>query len=132
MVARPRLAYVDNLRVLLITLVILYHLATTYGAPGDVWYYVEEGSIGLVPATLMGLFITITAAFFMGFFFLLAAYVLPGSVDRRGLGPFVVERLKRLGIPLVAYAVVVAPIVEYPRSVHDGFVGTFPEYVVGL
>jgi peptidoglycan/LPS O-acetylase OafA/YrhL len=129
--ARLRLAYVDNLRVLLTTLVILVHLMITYGAPVGDWYHdFEVGPIGEVPALLMTLFIAFNAAFFMGFFFLLAAYFIPGSVDRRGIRSYVVERLKRLGIPLVAYAVVVHPILEYPKDVAKGFGGTLPEFVV--
>lgn len=127
-VARPRLAYIDNLRVLFISLVILVHLAITYGSPVGSWYYSEKGSIGMVPAILMTIFIAVCQAFIMGFFFLLASYFLPGSADRKGARACVAERLKRLGIPLVFYAIFVNPVLEYAKSVHEGFAGTYPRY----
>jgi len=38
---QSRLLYIDNLRIFLISLVVLLHLNITYGAPGD-WYYNES------------------------------------------------------------------------------------------
>ena len=43
-VARPRLAYLDNLRTALIAGVVVAHLGITYGAPAD-WYYKEGGEL---------------------------------------------------------------------------------------
>jgi len=37
---KVRLYFIDNLRILLITLVVLHHLAITYGHTGG-WYYYE-------------------------------------------------------------------------------------------
>ena len=50
-----RLQYIDNIRILLTTLVILHHAAITYGAPGS-WYYVESHP-GMVTFALFALFI---------------------------------------------------------------------------
>ena len=43
-VSQSRLFFVDNLRVLLIALVFLVHLAITYGSPVGSWYY-QEGLV---------------------------------------------------------------------------------------
>jgi hypothetical protein len=40
--AKSRLLYLDNLRTTAITLVVLGHVAVSYGAEGD-WYYHGEG-----------------------------------------------------------------------------------------
>ena len=37
---KARLLYIDNIRIVLISLIVLLHLAITYGAPGD-WYFHE-------------------------------------------------------------------------------------------
>ena len=50
-----RLLYIDNLRILLAILVILHHLSSSYGAPGD-WYYSEEGQLGAVTSMVLTLF----------------------------------------------------------------------------
>ena len=34
---KNRLLYIDNIRILLISLIVLLHLVITYGGPGD-WY----------------------------------------------------------------------------------------------
>ena len=41
---KPRLLYIDNLRILLTILVIMHHLAIGYGGPGD-WAYREQGEM---------------------------------------------------------------------------------------
>ena len=41
--ARPRLAYLDNIRTALIVCVVMAHLGITYGTP-DEWYYKEGGN----------------------------------------------------------------------------------------
>lgn len=78
----PRVGYLDNIRVFLTGLVVLHHFAITYGAPGW-WFYVEQPVDGLTGAVLFP-FVAINQAYFMGFFFLLSAYLLPGSLKRKG------------------------------------------------
>lgn len=104
-----RMLWVDNLRILLTILVILLHLSIAYGAPGD-WYYNEEGSVSTVSEILLTLFVAINQAFFMGLFFMISSYFIPTSLDRKGPGPYVRDRFRRLGIPIVAYAFVLNPL----------------------
>jgi len=121
---KPRLLYIDNLRILLTILVILLHLSIGYGAPGD-WYYNEEGQLGTVSSIIMTLFVVLNQAFFMGFFFMLSSYFSPGSLDRKGAKLFLIDRLKRLGIPMLFYALVLNPLLEYVLAVFNGFKGSF-------
>jgi peptidoglycan/LPS O-acetylase OafA/YrhL len=46
----------------------------------------------------------------MGALFLLAGYFTPASFDRKGPGPFLRDRLVRLGIPLLAFYFVLGPL----------------------
>ena len=117
---KPRLLYIDNLRILLTILVILLHLSIGYGAPGD-WYYNEDGQIGTVSTILMTLFVAVNQAFFMGFFFMLSSYFSPGSLDRKGPRNFLLDRLKRLGIPMLFYAFVLNPLLMYALAVFEGY-----------
>jgi len=125
---KERVYFIDNIRVLLTVLIILHHLAITYGAPGD-WYY-QEGQPGLLSLLLYAIFTGINQAFIMGFFFLLSGYFTPGSYDRKGAGPFFNARLLRLGIPLLFYIIVIDPLVTYARAVIiRGFTGSIFNYL---
>jgi peptidoglycan/LPS O-acetylase OafA/YrhL len=127
--SRPRLFYIDNLRILLTILVILHHLAIVYGGPGGGVPYKEDGEMGTVSSILMPLFLAINQSFFMGFFFMISSYFGPGSVDRKGAGPYLVDRLKRLGIPLLFYMVVISPLLEYRVALYYNYQGSFGAYL---
>jgi glucan biosynthesis protein C len=126
--SKPRLFYIDNLRILLTILVILHHLAIGYGAPGNN-IYVETGEISTLSTILMTLFVAINQAFFMGFFFMISSYFAPGSYDRKGPGPYVLDRLKRLGIPFLFYVVVLDPLINFVMARYRGFLGSLGEYL---
>jgi hypothetical protein len=104
-----RIAYLDNLRVLLTVLVVLHHIAAGYGDIGA-WYYHEpvSGPGSLLAFTFL---MAINQTFFMGFFFLLAGYFVPGSLARKGTRAFLRDRLVRLGVPLLVYYVLINPLV---------------------
>lgn len=106
-----RLFFVDNIRVLLTILVIMFHLVITYAGTGS-WYY-REGREDLATGVLGAWFLTVNQAYFMGLFLLISAYFVPGSYDRKGAGKFLVDRLVRLGIPLALYSWVIRPLLAY-------------------
>ena len=115
-----RLFFIDNLRVFLIILVIMHHLAITYGASGT-WYYQDTTKDTFTPVLLTILTAT-NQAFFMGFFFLISAYFTPGSYDRKGAGPFLRDKFLRLGIPLLIYESIINPFVLF---IATGFQGSY-------
>jgi len=123
---KPRLLYIDNLRILMTILVIMHHFAIGYGGPGGFWYW-EDGPMSDISEILMTLMLAINQAFFMGFFFMISSYFSPGSIDRKGAGAYLVDRLKRLGIPLLFYMLVVAPLMGYVSARLNGFEGTLWE-----
>ena len=106
---RPRLFYLDNLRVALTALVVIHHSAATYSDIPGAWYYSEQGSDSSA-GFLFGL-LMINQAFFMGAFFLIAGFFVPGSFDRKGGRRFLRERLLRLGVPLLIFLVLLRPLV---------------------
>jgi peptidoglycan/LPS O-acetylase OafA/YrhL len=108
-VARPRDLYIDRLRSLMIVLVILHHTAITYGAIGG-WFWYELKPSGTWSSQILIQFCTINQAYFMGFFFLLAAYFTPASLERKGYGQFIGDRFTRLGLPLLAFIVLLGPL----------------------
>lgn len=109
--AGSRLDWMDHLRVAIVMLVVVHHVALVYGAASP-FYYVEPpiGDPNGFKALLV--FVLFNQAWFMGALFLLAGYFTPGSFDRKGAGRFARDRIVRLGIPLVVYAFVLNPIAE--------------------
>jgi peptidoglycan/LPS O-acetylase OafA/YrhL len=104
-----RLYFADNLRTYLITLVVLHHLAIVYTGAGA-FYYVEPTPIDQLALAVLVIFIALNQAYFMGLLFLISAYFSPGSLERKGVGRFVKDRLIRLGIPLLIFFFVLNPI----------------------
>ena len=125
---KPRLFFVDNLRILLIVLLILHHLAITYGAFGT-WYYTEPPSSDAA-VMVFTLFTGLNQSFFLAFFMMISGYFTPGSYDRKGPGLFFKDRLLRLGIPLAFFAIVIDPLVNYAVEVNvRGFGGSLWEFL---
>jgi glucan biosynthesis protein C len=100
-----RLFYLDNLRIYLIILVILHHASIAYGGSGD-WPVKDPGVDELSPIFLT-FFTAVNQSYFMSAFFLLAGYFTPRSLERKGAGSFLKERLIRLGIPIVVYSTLI-------------------------
>ena len=90
-------------------LVILHHTALTYGAIGS-WFWRELEPSGAPSSQLLIFFCTVNQAYFMGFFFLLAGYFTPASLERKGYAQFIRERFRRLGLPLLAFGLILAPL----------------------
>jgi hypothetical protein len=125
-----KITYIDHLKVLLTVLVVLHHVFVTYGAPGG-WYYQQKTThiAALFPMTV---FVATNQSFFMGFFFFLSALFVGASYQKKGAGRFLADRLKRLGIPLVFYSLVLSPTLNYMVE-HYGYGQhrSFIEYMSG-
>ena len=109
-----RVAYLDNLKAVLVAGVIFGHAWAGYTALGS-WTYSDVREVSLRPVTVVlgevvfgpfGLFV-------MGFFFLMAGLLTPGSLARKGPVRFARDRLLRLGVPLAVCTVVLLPPLVY-------------------
>jgi peptidoglycan/LPS O-acetylase OafA/YrhL len=114
MIDKKRLYYLDNLKVFLIALVIVHHVGQAYGSTGGVWFYSFPGE----RVKSLGLFFLFNASFFMGLFFFISGYFLPGSFDRHGAREFIADKLLRFGIPLVFASLIMIPLIDYVRYLH--------------
>ena len=111
--------YIDRLRSVMTVLVILHHTAITYGAPGG-WFWTELKPSGTPSSMALALFVTINQAYFMGFFFLLAGYFTPRSLERKGYASFLKDRFLRLGLPLTFFILVLGPLTAAIATYGDG------------
>ena len=126
---KVRMLYIDNIRTVLIGLVVVIHLAATYGFGGD-WYYYEVGEVSPISYFILLPLQAIGAAFAMGLFFLIAGYFTPSAFDRKGAAGFLTDRSKRLGIPWALYEICLNPIIYYSIALHNNeYQGTFWQYL---
>ena len=105
-----RLPWIDHLRTLVIVLVVNMHACVTYSHVGD-WYVTSPHEPTLAAKVPFILWQAHLQSFFMGLLFFLAGYFAHGSLSRRGAGPFVRERLVRLGLPALLYMLVIHPFI---------------------
>lgn len=112
--ATPRKAYLDNLRVILVAGIIVGHAWAGYAELGS-WAYDEVREVTIAAGTETALAIVFGpfALFVMGFFFLMAGLLNPGSLSRKGSRRFARDRLLRLGVPLAVLTLVLWPPVSY-------------------
>ncbi len=110
---QPREEWVDNLRVLVIALVIIVHTATGYVTDIAGWYYDDELTTSDLWNSVVGAFAGLGAFFALGPLFVLAGWFSVRSVARRGPAGFARSRLIRLGVPLVLFVVIIQPLTDY-------------------
>lgn len=116
--------WIDRLRSVMTALVLLHHTAITYGAEGG-WFHYELKPSGTPSSQLLTLFSATNQAYFMGFFFLLAGYFTPRSLEHKGYLRFLGDRLLRLGIPMLGFIVLLGPLTAaVARYANPGFRNT--------
>ncbi|AGK96843.1 hypothetical protein Clopa_1948 [Clostridium pasteurianum BC1] len=74
-VPKSRMFFIDNIRLIMIIIVVLVHTSVTYSGIGG-WYYIENKSVDTVSKIIFEIFNTFSQAYFMGFLFLIGAYIL--------------------------------------------------------
>ncbi|WP_353510390.1 acyltransferase [Intrasporangium sp.] len=126
-VARPRRAWADHLKVVLVAGVIVAH-ATMAWTGMDTWVF-NETPVREPLLTVLLLIAAIAALFGMALFFLVAGYFTPRSLQRKGFTRFVADRALRLLVPMAAFVVLLSPPIEYVDPQNAGWTGGFWEFV---
>jgi glucan biosynthesis protein C len=126
---RTRLFFIDNVGILLITMVVVFHLSVTYGASGF-WPYQENPHPDDLTALLFTVFTVLNGPYVVGFFFLIAGHFTPGPYDRKHFWPFLRDRLLRLGIPFLFYILVFDPLIYWRiKALLYSYRGSFWSYL---
>ncbi|MEI6060475.1 MAG: acyltransferase family protein [Bacteroidota bacterium] len=126
---KSRLVYLDNIKVFLISYVIMAHIASSYGGiGGGKWSYIEPAETMLTKISLT-LFALFAYAFLMGMFIFIAGYFTYPSLKRKGTVSFLKDRMIRLAIPLLIYYFVIGPLVKYISSSAKGYNGTLFQFL---
>jgi fucose 4-O-acetylase-like acetyltransferase len=122
-----RLAFIDNVRIFVITLVIAHHAAQAYGPTGGAWPIANP-----VCSVLLGPFFPVNAAFFMGLLFLISGYFTAWSYERKGMGAFLKGRFTRIGIPLLVFTLCVLGPISYLLAGESRPFGEFIKVLYGM
>jgi len=115
-----RLAFVDNLRILLASLVVLHHAGQPYGPTGGHWPVSHAQH-----AAILGPFFHVNASFFMGLFFLISGYFLPAAVAGKGTLAFLKDRFLRLGVPILFFVFVLFPALSWAGAPQAGSLASY-------
>jgi hypothetical protein len=108
-------AYLDNLKVLLVAGIIAVHGVVGYSGFEGAWAYqpAREVRLAEVSDQVLGTLVLPATLFVMGLFFLISGLVIPGSLARKGPRAFAHDRLVRLGIPLAVWMLGIWPATVY-------------------
>ncbi|MFC1959908.1 acyltransferase family protein, partial [Chloroflexota bacterium] len=105
---RGRMYWLDNLRTVIIFLVVLYHVGGVYesaGLWGSFWIVDDPDTI-----TWVGIVGIVFDVFIMGTLFLLSGYLAPASLQNRSGWVFAKGKIKRLLIPWVIAVFTLIPL----------------------
>ena len=120
-----RVHYIDNLRWICVSLLVIYHAAMAYNTWGEL-NYIHFGAVKPFAAIVV-----LISPWFMPLMFLLAGISASFSLKKRGYGKFIAERLLRLGVPLVIGVIINAPVLSYIAAIsRHRFDGNFIQHYV--
>ncbi len=122
-----RALWADNLKVVLVAGVVVAHTTMAWTHVGN-WVFLEP--IVRDPLLSVLTLATATAALFgMPLFFLVAGYFTPTSLSRKGLRRFVTDRAVRLLLPMLAFALLLSPPIEFVDPQNAGWAGGFWDFL---
>ena len=112
--------YIDNLRSLVILLLIPYHAAQAWNTWGEPNYMMFGTS-----RVLSSIIVTFSP-FIMPLLFLLAGMSTRFALSKRSAGQYILERVKRLLVPLIFGTVALVPVMAYLADKYNyGYNGSF-------
>lgn len=118
---KTRFYFMDVIRVFLTIAVFFHHSAIGFGASGG-WYYISKETTSGLTQALLSMIMGVEQAYFMSLFFFISAFLMPGSFDKKGAKAFVMDRVKRLLIPLLIFIFILNPLLIYwIYGEHAGF-----------
>lgn len=100
-----RLAFFDNLRIVLVAMVITHHAGQAYGPTGMDWPIREQ-----TVARILDPFFMVNRSFGIGLLFMIAGFFVAMSCARSGPAALARSRLQRLGLPLLGFSLLMIPL----------------------
>jgi glucans biosynthesis protein C len=110
--------WADNLRVLVIAAVVVFHAGTAYFG-GTSWYFMQRVTSAAWSAVVLPA--EVVAVFALGPLFLVAGWFSARSLAHRGPAAFARARLLRLGIPLIVFVFLINGLASYVGQLGAGW-----------
>jgi glucan biosynthesis protein C len=110
-IASTRITFLDNLRYLMVLLVIVYHAVAAYATVAPHWI-VHDNNIFAADITR-----ELFDVFMMPMLFFAAGYFALASLEKKGVWDFLKDKVKRLLVPWVLAVLIVAPLALYDQPV---------------
>ena len=144
MPARRASLAIDNLRAIVIVLVLAFHSVLAYlsflpphpfgfDAPPYLWR--SFPIVDTARSIGFDLFCAWLDVFLMSFFFMLSGLFVWRSLERKGAGTFLSDRLLRIGVPFLVVAFLLMPVAHYPtylQTAADPSIGAFWRHWLAL
>jgi hypothetical protein len=102
-----RIVFLDNIRSLIIVLVLIFHSGASYGTV-EFWPFHDS-----TPNGIIDFFMFLCDVFFMAVMFFIAGYFFLADLLKKGLLKFIKSKLERLGLPWIIITVIILPILDY-------------------
>lgn len=107
-----RYDFLDNLKWVLTIFVILHHAAAAAGLDRIGFNLPKVISHAQWQYDVLGAFQANNQSFFMGIFFFISALFIVSSYQRKGATLFIVDKFKRLGIPILIWLFILLPLLD--------------------
>jgi len=109
-----RQPFLDNLRTLMVLLVLIFHSGAGYGSAVSFWPFHEEN-----PSRTIDLLMLLMDMFMMSILFFIAGYFTLPSLTKHGTRLFLLRKLKRLGLPWLMVTFLLLPILDHIHYFRD-------------
>ena len=116
-----RIVFLDNIRSLIIVLVLIFHSGASYGTGVAFWPFHEDNPNGVID-----FFMFVCDVFFMAVMFFIAGYFVLPDLLKKGLWRFIKDKLKRLGLPWFIITVTALPALDYIHYVFNHIKPSLP------
>ena len=103
-----RILFFDNLRYLMVLLVLIFHSAASYSEMVAFWPFHEVNT-----SHLLDIIVILLDVFMMIILFFIAGYFALPSLQKKGGRRFLKSKFRRLGIPWLMVTIFVLPVLDY-------------------
>lgn len=123
---QQRIYFLDNLKLFIVWLMVVFHIAMSYMAYVPEWWYVIDGDSALSGTV----FVIWADVFIMPVMFFVSGYFGLNSLSRQSPGRFWRSKWKRIGLPWIFGAMVIAPYIAYLTFASRGIPMSYGDFYI--